>query len=90
MVIADGNPLDQFYSRHPAALFDKSVEDIFFEVEKNTLILENHLQCAAEEMPINIETDAIFFGPETEAICKDHLTSIGNNVKFKPSEILQQ
>lgn len=80
MVIADGNPLDQFYSRHPAALFEKPVEDIYFEVEENTLILENHLQCAAEELPIDINADTMFFGPGIEAICEEHLTPIGNNV----------
>lgn len=51
-----------------------------FEVENNALVLENHLQCAAEELAIDVEKDRIFFGPLIKAICDEHLAAIGNNV----------
>ncbi|KAI9488424.1 hypothetical protein BDB00DRAFT_932711 [Zychaea mexicana] len=83
MVIADNNPMDQFYARHSAELFEKPLDDIQFEVENNLLILENHLQCAAEELPIDIETDQVYFGPRIQEVCEQHLASIGNK-KYRP------
>ncbi|KAI8372767.1 P-loop containing nucleoside triphosphate hydrolase protein [Radiomyces spectabilis] len=75
MVVADQNPLDQYYSRHPEALFEQTPEQRQFEVD-NSLALESHLQCAAEELPIDIHKDAEFFGPNIETICAEHLTPI--------------
>ncbi|KAI8139448.1 P-loop containing nucleoside triphosphate hydrolase protein [Fennellomyces sp. T-0311] len=89
MVIADHNPMDQYYALHPAELFEKQLDDIQFEVENNLLVLESHLQCAAEEIPIDIEKDKVYFGSRLEEVCEKHLVSIGNGLyrphpRFRP------
>ncbi|ORY97959.1 P-loop containing nucleoside triphosphate hydrolase protein [Syncephalastrum racemosum] len=90
MVIADGNPLDQYYSRHPSVLFEREPDDISFDVE-NGMVLESHLQCAAEELPVDTDRDRVYFGNQTQAICEAHLTPIDTlrglyrpHMRFRP------
>ncbi|KAI9314584.1 P-loop containing nucleoside triphosphate hydrolase protein [Dichotomocladium elegans] len=85
LVILDRNPLDQHYSRHPAELFDQPLDSIQFQVEDNKLVMEKHLQCAAEELPLDPKKDEQFFGSaETlREICEEHLTPIGNGL-YRP------
>lgn len=58
--------------RQPHELYNKPLSAITVDVE-NPLILEGHLQCAAVEKPIDILRDLVYFGNETESICKEHL-----------------
>lgn len=55
-VVAYGTPLDQFYMRNPAGLFDKPSEAAIIDPE-NPFLLGLHLPCAAREAPLEL-TDA--------------------------------
>lgn len=64
--VAGGVPLDQYYMKHADELMDKSsYEDLcvsgLIEAGMHKIIMENHLQCAAFELPIDIDTDAKWF-----------------------------
>ncbi|KAG2226825.1 hypothetical protein INT45_005790 [Circinella minor] len=83
MVITDHNPMDQYYAHHPTELFEKQLDDIQFQVEDNVLVLESHLQCAAEELPIDIEKDQVYFGLRLKEVCENYLVPIGDN-KYRP------
>jgi len=55
------NPLDQYFMRHPEALFDRSAEHALIAPD-NVHILQKHLLCAAYERPLTNEDEALF-GP---------------------------
>ena len=59
-LIAQDNPLDQYFMHHPESFFGKSFENALINAE-NTNILKPHLLCAAWEQPLT-EGDALFFG----------------------------
>jgi len=59
-LIAQDNPLDQYFMHHPESFFGKSFENSLINAE-NTNILKPHLLCAAWEQPLT-EGDALFFG----------------------------
>lgn len=40
----------------------------------NPVILEGHLQCAANEMPLSLDADSQYFGPLFHDVCKLRLT----------------
>jgi len=50
ILIASGNPLDQFIVNHPEFLFEQSPEKAYIN-PNNLLILLEHLRCAAFELP---------------------------------------
>lgn len=47
---------------------------------ENPLVLESHLQCAAEELMIDLSRDTFYFGSTTAEICEQHLTKMGEGV----------
>jgi DEAD/DEAH box helicase domain-containing protein len=55
------NPLDQYFMRHPEALFGKSPEHALIAPD-NLHILAKHLPCAAYERPLTNEDEELF-GP---------------------------
>jgi len=52
--IASMNPLDQFLARNPQYLLSRNPEEALINPD-NPLILIEHLQCAAAELPIQKE-----------------------------------
>jgi DEAD/DEAH box helicase domain-containing protein len=58
ILIASANPLDQFLCRHPEYIMDRNPEMALIDPD-NPLILLQHLQCAAFELPF---CDGDFFG----------------------------
>lgn len=50
-------------------------------------MLESHLQCAAEELPINIDQDQAFFGPNVPQVCEEHLMLIHDKVCHTKSQV---
>lgn len=72
VVVASDSPVDQHYVAHPDTLLNvddpDSYQDLVLDFE-NKLILEGHFQCAAFELPIEIERDSVYFN-------KDFLTKI--------------
>lgn len=55
------NPLDQYFMRHPEALFGRSPENALIAPD-NVYILLKHLPCAAYEKPLTDEDEELF-GP---------------------------
>lgn len=61
--IAVENPLDQFFLRHPQALFSKPTESAFTD-PANPYILGGHVLCAAQELPARAEeADGLLWPP---------------------------
>ena len=61
VLIGLDNPLDQYFMRHPEALFEKGHEHALIAPD-NVYILEKHLPCAAHELPLTND-DEFLFGP---------------------------
>ena len=61
ILVAQANPLDQYFMHHPDAFFSRSHEHAIIDTE-NPYIVSGHLLCAAAELPLREETDAGFFG----------------------------
>ena len=59
-LIAQDNPLDQYFMHHPDSFFGKSFENALINSE-NINILRPHLLCAAWEQPLT-DGDSAFFG----------------------------
>jgi len=60
ILIAQDNPLDQYFMHHPGYFFSKSFENALIN-SQNINILKPHLLCAAWEQPL-AEADASVFG----------------------------
>ena len=61
ILVAQGNPLDQYFMNHPDRFFSRSHEHAIID-PKNPYIVSGHLLCAAAELPLNEESDRNFFG----------------------------
>ncbi|HEX76236.1 MAG TPA: DEAD/DEAH box helicase [Dehalococcoidia bacterium] len=59
-LVAQDNPLDQYFMRHPDFFFEKNFESALINLE-NVNILKPHLLCAAWEKPLG-DSDGKFFG----------------------------
>ncbi|MDY6911799.1 MAG: DEAD/DEAH box helicase [Chloroflexota bacterium] len=59
-LIGSENPLDQYFMRHPEALFEKGYEHALIS-PSNPHILKPHLLCAAWEFPLS-DSDHKYFG----------------------------
>ncbi|MBN2239715.1 MAG: DEAD/DEAH box helicase [Dehalococcoidales bacterium] len=74
-LVANDNPLDQYFMNHPEAFFQKSFENALVNPE-NHYILRAHLLCAAWELPVT-KRDEIYFGlnmlTELEGLKHDNL-----------------
>ncbi|CAO3696258.1 unnamed protein product [Umbelopsis ramanniana] len=81
LLIAAENPMDQHFMRQPDELFNKGMQDIAVDID-SPLILEGHLQCAANEQPIDLTRDCDYFGEEARNICKDHLVR-GHDERYR-------
>ncbi|KAG0186754.1 hypothetical protein DFQ28_007358 [Apophysomyces sp. BC1034] len=83
LVVADQGPMDQYYVHHPSELFEKRLDDIHLQVE-HSIILESHIQCAAEELPLDVGQDQVYFGSNIKKICQDYLVPINNQQLYRP------
>ncbi len=61
VLVAQDDPLDQFYMRHPQVFFARSVEHARVALE-NPYILHDQLLCASAELPLT-DADEQWFGP---------------------------
>lgn len=59
ILIADRNPLDQFFVAHPEVLFDLSAEPVYCNPD-NPYIVRGHLLRAAQEAPLNPDEIGLF------------------------------
>ncbi len=58
--VAQDDPLDQYFMKHPEAFFSRPFEEAIVDFE-NPYVLEGHLACAAYEWPL-APADSRFFG----------------------------
>ncbi|GAQ89048.1 ATP-dependent helicase [Klebsormidium nitens] len=59
VIIGQQRPLDQHYMRHPDQLFSRGIEDALCD-PLNPYLLRMHLPCAANELPLTEEDEALF------------------------------
>ncbi|BGP03230.1 ATP-dependent 3'-5' DNA helicase [Rhodotorula toruloides] len=60
MLICDPFPLDQHYARNPDLIFSSPFQKMALDLD-NPLVLEAHIQCAADEIPLHPVEDAVYF-----------------------------
>ncbi|HTY15741.1 MAG TPA: DEAD/DEAH box helicase [Methanoregulaceae archaeon] len=61
VLVANPDPLDQYFMNHPAMFFSASHEQAIIDL-KNPYILSGQVLCASAEIPLVPEVDAEFFG----------------------------
>ncbi|KAF7838556.1 ATP-dependent helicase HRQ1 isoform A [Senna tora] len=64
--VAFGGPLDQYFMKHPKKLFSRPIECCHVDAQ-NKQVLEQHLVCAAHELPLSVLYDEQYFGPCLES-----------------------
>jgi DEAD/DEAH box helicase domain-containing protein len=88
VLVGDCFPTDQYYMQNPDEIFTKPNCELQVDLQ-NMLVLEGHIQCAAYEMPIRPDEDAIYFGKLLPEICdermvRDDLGFYHCNDRFRP------
>jgi DEAD/DEAH box helicase domain-containing protein len=79
VLVAHGDPLDQYLVNHPDDLFRRPAEAAVID-PTNPYVMEPHLACSARERPIADEEVAAFFGPEgTQAVTR--MEAVGSLVR---------
>lgn len=68
VLVAEPFAVDQYYMRNPAELFEARTTPLWLDTQ-NELLLEQHLVCAAHEVPVCAD-DAAYFGPATLAVAR--------------------
>ncbi|SAM82972.1 related to HRQ1-putative RecQ helicase [Ustilago bromivora] len=86
VLIGDPWPMDQHYMHFPDEIFLQPDAALSVDLG-NDFILESHLQCAAEEMPITIEDDEQYFGPHLTTLCKTRLETDGTGFFYCREEL---
>ncbi|KAM5451810.1 ATP-dependent 3'-5' DNA helicase [Microsporum audouinii] len=89
ILVGGQSAADQHYMRHPDELFTKPNCELLIDLE-NELVLEGHIQCAAFEMPIRLENDSIYFGPQLAELAatrlvKDDMGFYHCHERFRPN-----
>jgi DEAD/DEAH box helicase domain-containing protein len=69
VLVARDDPLDTYLVHHPDAIFGRPVESTVLDPD-NPYVLEPHLACAAQELPLT-EDDTSLFGPTTPGLLAD-------------------
>jgi len=69
VLIAENLPIDRHYVNNPANLFNNPTSDLPVDLD-NKVILEAHLQCAGQEMPLSLEDEKILW-PLFKEILRD-------------------
>ncbi|MCX6696260.1 MAG: DEAD/DEAH box helicase [Methanoregula sp.] len=74
VLVAQANPLDQYFMHHPARFFSRSHEHAVLDTE-NPYIVSGHMLCAAAELPLNEEVDREVFGSTFSPLLLDLASS---------------
>jgi DEAD/DEAH box helicase domain-containing protein len=61
ILVAQANPLDQYFMHHPDQFFSRSHEHAIVDTA-NPYIVSGHMLCAAAELPLRHDIDRQFFG----------------------------
>ncbi|CDR98816.1 related to HRQ1-putative RecQ helicase [Sporisorium scitamineum] len=86
VLIGDPWPMDQHYMHFPDEIFLQPDAALSVDLG-NDFILESHLQCAAEEMPITLEDDEQYFGPHLATLCETRLETDGSGFFYCREEL---
>ena len=70
LFLADESPLDQHFVRRPEELLDAQSEVVYLNPDHRQTVLD-HLWCAAEELPFDLERDSIFWPQNLEQLLKE-------------------
>jgi len=70
VLVAQANPLDQYFMHHPDEFFSRPHEHAIIDTG-NPYIVSGHLLCAAAELPISEEKDREFFGDRFSPVLAD-------------------
>lgn len=62
VLMADRDPLNQYFAHHPDDFFAMEPEEVFVDPD-NRYILLDQLWCAVKDWPIDLAVDCQFFGP---------------------------
>ncbi|KAG8875050.1 hypothetical protein FRB97_005471 [Tulasnella sp. 331] len=88
--VADSLPIDQHYVNNPEEIFDSTMADLVVDLS-NEVVLEGHLQCAANEMPVSLDNDEQYFGDPKlfRKVCAERLVKDAEgwhhtHPKYKP------
>ena len=89
VLVGDCFPSDQHYMQNPDEIFTKPNCELQVDLQ-NMLVLEGHIQCAAYEMPIRPDEDAIYFGKNLaeiaeERMVRDELGFYHCHERFRPT-----
>jgi DEAD/DEAH box helicase domain-containing protein len=88
ILVADRNPLDQFFVQHPDVLFNLHAEPMFLN-PNNPYIVRGHLLCAAKEYPLSA-ADVTGLGEqaatEIARLCADGLLAHDGDDQFVVTE----
>ena len=79
VLVAQDDPLDQFYMRHPDEFFARPHEHARVALD-NPYILRDQLRCAAAEQPLH-DADELWFGPTFPAL-RDYLLRHGDLIEM--------
>lgn len=70
VLVAQANPLDQYFMHHPDEFFSRPHEHAIIDTA-NPYIVSGHLLCAAAELPLHEEKDREFFGEQLVPVLAD-------------------
>jgi DEAD/DEAH box helicase domain-containing protein len=84
VLVAQDDPLDQFYMRHPEQFFTRPHEHARVALS-NPYILRDQLLCAAGELPLH-DADETWFGPTYIAL-RDHLLRRGDMLELHDGRV---
>jgi len=70
VLVAQANPLDQYFMHHPDEFFTRPHEHAIIDTA-NPYIVSGHLLCAAAELPLREEKDREFFGDRFSPVLAD-------------------
>ncbi|MGB7788919.1 DEAD/DEAH box helicase [Methanoregula sp.] len=70
ILVAQANPLDQYFMRHPDQFFSRPHEHAIIDTE-NPYILSGHLLCAAAELPLKDDTELDLFGKSAPGLLSE-------------------
>ncbi|KAF9228793.1 DEAD H helicase [Gyrodon lividus] len=71
VLVSDSRPIDEHYVNHPDDLYNKPIDELVVDLNSK-VIVEAHLQCAAQEMPLS-KDDRVYFGPHLAKLCDTKL-----------------
>ena len=74
VLVAQEDPLDHYLVLHPRELLGRLPEDAIIDPD-NRYLLAPHLRCAAQEVPIEAEEAARWFGPDAIGLLDEDVAS---------------